>query len=172
MAIQSVVMLYGKILIVILSFARLFVFEENRPLFSAEKSNALDAFIDSLMSCRNNTGLTIALVHRDETILTKGYGYRRLGDDKQPMTSHTKITVGSLTKSFTSTLLANAIANNLTSWDTPLVDVLGDEFELQDEFRTQKACLKDILAHRLGMPSYWGASTAGLNFTRRELCMK
>ena len=135
------------------------------------QEEALRHFINSTMQCRDNVGMTIALVRDGETVFTDGFGYRDMLEEDL-MTSHSKINIGSNTKSFTATLAADAVARGLATWDTPLVDILGADFALQDEFRTEQASLKDILAHRLGMPSYWGASTAALNFSREELCME
>ena len=136
-----------------------------------EQESQLRSFIDSVMTCRDNLGLSIALVRNDRAIFTEGFGVRHL-ELQEPMTSNTKINIGSLTKSFTATLAAQAVAQDLVKWNTPVSQVLGEGFALQDEFRTELASLRDLLAHRVGMPSYWGATTAAMNFTREELCMK
>ncbi|XP_046565563.1 uncharacterized protein LOC124274267 [Haliotis rubra] len=47
--------------------------------------------------------------------------------------------------------------------------VLGPNFRLQDDFRSEEASLRDLLSHRLGMPSYWGISTSVMNLTRLQI---
>ena len=131
----------------------------------------LRSFIASVMECRDNLGLGIALVRNDQNIFAQGFGLRHL-ESQEPMTSDTKTSIASLSKSFTATVAADAVARGLLRWSTPVKEILGDDFALQDEFRTELASLRDLLAHRIGMPGYWGATTAAMNFTREELCMK
>ncbi|XP_014679238.1 PREDICTED: penicillin-binding protein 4-like [Priapulus caudatus] len=60
---------------------------------------------------------------------------------------------------------------NLT-WDTPVRHILGEEFELCDDMRTQQTSLRDILAHKVGIPGYFGGFLTGFNMTRRQLIRK
>ena len=39
------------------------------------------------------------------------------------------------------------------SWDTPVRDFLGDQFYFGDAMRSKYATLRDILSHRMGLPS-------------------
>lgn len=36
------------------------------------------------------------------------------------------------------------------TWDTPIKEILGDSFFLNDEYRTNKVTLIDLLSHRVG----------------------
>ena len=38
-------------------------------------------------------------------------------------------------------------------WDTPVKQYLGEDFALYDETLTQQTTLRDLLAHRTGIPS-------------------
>ena len=100
-----------------------------------------------------------------------GFGHRDR-DRKLPVDNRTKFNIGSLTKAFTATLVADAVAKGQMKWDQPLRQILGTEFRLQDNFRTEKATIRDLLAHQLGMPSYWGVTTGAMNTSRADLCMK
>jgi CubicO group peptidase (beta-lactamase class C family) len=62
---------------------------------------------------------------------------------------------GSTTKAFTAAALAVLIANgNHTglSWKTPVVELIRDDFVLEDEVRTGLITVEDVLSHRTGMP--------------------
>lgn len=39
-------------------------------------------------------------------------------------------------------------------WDTKIVDILPGEWELQDEWASNKANVRDILGHVSGLPRY------------------
>ena len=136
-----------------------------------EQESQLRSFIDSVMTCRDNLGLSIALVRNDRAIFTEGFGVRHL-ELQEPMTSDTKINIGSISKSFMATVAADAVSRELIGWNTPISQVLGDEFDLGDDFRNEQASLKDAIAHRMGMPGYWGIASAAPNRTREEICMQ
>ena len=57
------------------------------------------------------------------------------------------------------------------TWDTPIVDILGKEFQLYNETLTQHISLRDILSHRTGIPGYMVPLLAGYptDVTRKEL---
>ena len=40
---------------------------------------------------------------------------------------------------------------NFSTWDTPLHVILGDECQFPDQFRTEMVCLRDVLAHKVGI---------------------
>ena len=47
------------------------------------------------------------------------------------------------------------------TWQTPVREVLGDEFYLHDALRTQHTTLSDLYGHRLGMPGNNAIRIAG-----------
>ena len=150
------------VLVISLTMTQALTFKEKKSLRS---------FIESLMKCKDIVGLSIAMVKKGEVVFSQGFGYRDL-ESKSPMTSRTKTTVGSLGKTMTSALVADAVARGWVDWDTPLQEILGEDFQLEGDFRSQKVSMKDVLGHRLGMPSYWGFTTSAPNISREELVMK
>ena len=148
-----------------------FVSQASSQNLTPEQEEQLRSFIAATMECRKNVGMAIALVRNDETIFSEGFGFRDL-DQGLPMTADTRISIASISKAFTTTLLADSVAKGLVSWDAPLQEVLGDEFGLEGEFRTEEVSVRDVVAHRTGMPSYWGFTTAAANFTREQLVME
>ncbi|XP_041357757.1 protein flp-like [Gigantopelta aegis] len=138
------------------------------PIAADEFARKLEKYIENLVNCKNLTGLAVTVVKWNETIYQGGFGYQTL-EEKQPVTEKTLFNVGGNTKAFTSTLAADAVGRGKLQWDEPLQTVLGKDFQLQDEFRTSEATIRDLLAHKLGMPSYWGVTTAVMNLTREEI---
>ena len=59
-------------------------------------------------------------------------------------------------------MLLSKILSSLT-WDTPVREILGDNFQLSDEHRTNYVNIRDLLAHKTGIPGYFGALTTGLD---------
>ncbi|CAH1225451.1 Hypp60 [Branchiostoma lanceolatum] len=108
------------------------------------------------MACetRRPVGLTVSVVKNGDVVFSKGYGKRDLNQGL-PVDNRTLFGVGSISKSFTATLLASILAErDDVTWDTPIVDVLGPDFRFQDEFLTKRTTLRDVLAHRTGLQRF------------------
>lgn len=138
---------------------------------SPEQETLLRDFITAVMDCRDNVGMSLSMVRGGQVVFAQGFGFRDL-ETQSYMENSTKINIGSVSKSFTATLAADVVGRQLTDWETPLVEILGPDFQLEGPFRTEQASLRDILSHKMGMPNYWGVTTAALNVSREEMCMK
>lgn len=57
------------------------------------------------------------------------------------------------------------------TWDTPVRDILGDDFQLYDDTLTSLATVGDLLSHRLGLPGYFLPLLAGSfrNKSRKDM---
>ncbi|XP_035686726.1 gigasin-6-like [Branchiostoma floridae] len=132
----------------------------------------LGNFIQSLMACESKpiVGLAISVVKNGDVVFSKGYGKRDLNQGL-PVDNKTIFGVGSISKSFTATLLASVLAErDDVTWDTPLVDILGRDFRFQDEFLTKKTTLRDVLAHRTGLQRFSSDLLQfGMDIDRAEL---
>ncbi|XP_055958651.1 uncharacterized protein LOC126829609 isoform X1 [Patella vulgata] len=135
----------------------------------------MEEFIKTVMECRKVPGLTLTVV-LDKTELSQGYG---LSDVKtgRKVDDETLFCIGSLTKSFTTALLADLLVDktlNIGScnWDLKLKDILQD-FQSADDYRTSEMTLKDILTHRSGLESIdFGIHVGYPTITREQLCRK
>src|SRR6185436_3565918 len=75
-------------------------------------------------------------------------GVRKLGDPTE-VAAGDLWHIGSLTKSFTSTLIAKRVERGELKWDTTLGEIVGAD-------RAKKfagATLKNVLSHRAGLPA-------------------
>ncbi|XP_067663680.1 uncharacterized protein [Haliotis asinina] len=140
-------------------------------IFTDEQVSKLETFVEGVMKCRQIPGQTVAVVVEDETWV-RGFG---LADIEQGVnvTKDTLFGIGSLTKAFTTTLLAMMMdeSNGSITWTTKVKDILGPDFAFVDEERTGKATLRDLLTHRAGLHPAKYAISAGFpqNFTLAEL---
>eukprot|EP00058_Branchiostoma_floridae_P016712 XP_002602200.1 hypothetical protein BRAFLDRAFT_76887 [Branchiostoma floridae] len=134
----------------------------------------LDTFIQNLMTCefRPVVGLTVSVVKDGQTIFAKGYGQRDL-QTGQAVDNRTLFGVGSISKSFTSALLAAILGEREdVSWDTVLTDILGPSFRFRDQFRTEEATLRDLLAHKTGLENLGFVLRMGEDIDRSELARR
>ena len=69
----------------------------------------LEDHISSFMNTYNFPGLSVAIVKDGRTVVTKGFGVKDL-KTREPVTGNTGFCIGSLSKAFTSTLLAGVLS--------------------------------------------------------------
>lgn len=81
-------------------------------------------------------------------IQEQGFGYASL-DPKMPVTPHTLFYTGSTTKSFTaaglSLLIDNASDYSNIKWETPVSQLLREDFVLSDDWATAVSCCQSAV---------------------------
>jgi len=117
----------------------------------------LDNDIELLIAKYDAIGLAVAIVEGDSIIYSKGFGYRNR-DKKLAMNSETLLRIGSVTKSFTASVLG--ILENqgkLSLKEKPAKYIPNLEFfnSEMDHLIT----IEDLLCHRSGMGSFDGSNT-------------
>ena len=73
-----------------------------------EDEQRIDEYVQGLMMCRGMPGTTLAIAGGGQVLLAKGYGVADM-DTGQPVTADTVFAVASVSKSFTTTLLAKIL---------------------------------------------------------------
>lgn len=111
----------------------------------------IDAAIERIRTEIGIPGLAVAIVRGDSVILAKGYGVRDAGRAEQ-VNARTLFAIGSATKAFTATALGMAVDETELGWDDRVVNRLPG-FELHDPYVTAEITLRDLLAHRSGLPT-------------------
>jgi CubicO group peptidase (beta-lactamase class C family) len=95
-------------------------------------------------------GASVAIVHNDKIVFSKGFGYRDAAR-RLPATSNTVYCIGSSTKAFTGLLAAVAEQEGkLALSDSPSKHL--PKFRINDEAINGKITLGDLLSHRSGLP--------------------
>ncbi len=107
-------------------------------------------------------GLSVVVVQDREVVLAEGFGLRDIERDL-PATPQTLFAIASDSKAFTAALCATFVDEGKLDWDKPVRDVLP-WFQLQDPHATELVSVRDLLAHRTGVPRhdavwFWGGPT-------------
>ena len=86
----------------------LVVFIPNFAFLQADDEAKRDLIRDAIkdvMQCRHIPGLTLAVVKDEQTWMVEGFGVKEV-ENNSPVDVNTKFCIGSLTKAFTSALMA------------------------------------------------------------------
>ena len=130
------------------------------------KLNGLDAFVQETIADWNVPGVGIAVVHAEELILAKGYGFRDYGA-KLPFTPQTLFPIASNTKLFTAIVSGMLVEEGLLTWDKPIREVVPS-IRFSNDALNSTVTLRDMLAHRTGInrhDSMWFRS----DFSRKDM---
>src|SRR5437762_2189296 len=112
-------------------------------------------------------GLAIAVVFQDKAVYAKGFGVRDV-NTKVPVDADTVFQLASLSKSIGSTVVAELVGEGKITWDSKL-SVLDPTFEMFDPWVTREITIRDMYAHRSGLPAHAGDLLEDLGFTRAEI---
>ncbi len=112
-------------------------------------------------------GLAIAVVFQDKAVYAKGFGVRDT-NTKQPIDADTVFQLASISKSVGSTVVAELVGEGKITWDSKL-SALDPTFEMFDPWVTREITIRDMYAHRSGLPEHAGDLLEDLGFTRAEI---
>lgn len=119
---------------------------------SQSQMNDLSTFLNDAIQCSRAQAASVAIVRDDQIIFNEGFN--RISSTSQKLTDdETVFCIGGLTKAFTATLLAKLLDHNNYSYtfDTPIREILGDDFWLSDKKRSNEMNLRDILTQKTGI---------------------
>src|SRR5437762_6709760 len=112
-------------------------------------------------------GLAIAVVFQDKAVYAKGFGVRDV-NTKVPVDADTVFQLASLSKPIGSTVVAELVGEGKITWDSKL-GLLDPTFEMFDPWATREITIRDMYAHRSGLPEHAGDLLEDLGFTRAEI---
>ena len=111
--------------------------------------NGLDKEIESLIKAYNAVGLSIAVVENNKVIYSQGFGFRDF-ENKLPVTSSTIFPIGSITKSFTASLLGKLESEGkLSLKDKPSFYL--PKLQFYNNQMDNMITIEDLLSHRSGI---------------------
>lgn len=116
------------------------------------KLKDIDAIVARGMKQWSVPGLAVGVVHGDEIVMTRGYGYRDL-EKKLPFTDRTVSVIGSCTKAMTSTCLNILADRGKISIDKPVRQYMP-WFTLADPLVSERVTARDLVCHRTGLPGH------------------
>jgi CubicO group peptidase (beta-lactamase class C family) len=112
-------------------------------------------------------GIAIAVVFQDKLVYAKGFGVRDVKTN-EPIDADTVFQLASLSKPIGSTVIAELVGEGKITWDTKL-SFLDPTFEMFDPWVTREITIRDMYAHRSGLPEHAGDLLEDLGFTRAEI---
>ena len=115
-------------------------------------------------------GLAIAVVFQDKVVYAKGFGVRDI-NTKAPVNADTVFQLASVSKPIGSTVVAELVGEGKISWDSKL-SALDPTFEMFDPWVTREITVRDMYAHRSGLPDHAGDLLEDLGFTRAEILFR
>jgi CubicO group peptidase (beta-lactamase class C family) len=124
-----------------------------RPAAAAGEAfspESLDARIQSLHAAFDAPGVAVAIVRDGRVILTRGYGVRDLRSP-EPVDERTRFYLGSVSKSFTVLAIGLLADQGKLRVDDPVTRHLPG-FRAGDSLLTRQITIRDLLAHRTGLP--------------------
>ncbi len=105
----------------------------------------LDLFFDLLEEHNQFMG-SVQLIHNEEVLYERSIGYSDIESNKKA-TAKTLYAIGSITKTYTATLILMAIEEGKIDLDTPI-----DNF-FSELYNADKITIKELLQHRSGIPN-------------------
>jgi CubicO group peptidase (beta-lactamase class C family) len=141
---------------------------QERPHISTEQVDKAVAALDALAAKQNTVpGLAIAVVFQEKAVYAKGFGVRDV-NGKAPVNADTVFQLASVSKPVGATVVAALVGEGKITWDSRLNE-LDPTFVMFDPWVTHEVTIRDMYAHRTGLPEHAGDLLEDLGFTRAEI---
>jgi len=126
------------------------------PLAGAFDDAQLTGFTERGMALWHVPGMSVAVVSQDEVLFQKGFG-RTAVDNGQAVDEHTLFAIASTTKAMVVAGILMLADEEKLSLDDPIIKYIP-ELHFENPMLTEQLMVRDLLAHRTGMPStdFWG----------------
>jgi CubicO group peptidase (beta-lactamase class C family) len=128
-----------------------------------------DEYVPAAMKAAGVPGLALVVIKDDKVLLARGFGTRERGKEL-PVDDRTVFAAGSITKSFTAAALGVAVDKGIMTWDDRVSNWLPG-FRLADP-AARDVTIRDLLAHRTGLPAYGGDLMFSAGFSREEVARR
>jgi CubicO group peptidase (beta-lactamase class C family) len=112
-------------------------------------------------------GLAISIVHGGKVVYSKGFGLRQVGKP-EAINADTVFPLASISKSITSTVVAGIVSDGKISWDSRICD-LDPAFQMRDPWVTRELTIRDLLAHRSGLPEHAGDILEDIGYDQAQV---
>src|SRR5262245_43130861 len=137
-----------------------------RPEVSAALK-VLDSWVAATAESREQPGLSIGVVHDQDLIWAKGYGFADL-QKKTPATPATLYRIASISKLFTSTAIMQLRDSGKLQLDDPVAKHLS-WFKLRQAHAGPVITIRHLITHTAGLPrEAWSTNWSDLTFPTRD----
>jgi CubicO group peptidase (beta-lactamase class C family) len=141
------------LLITICCISTLTICAQTSKAQSADKRfDGLDAQFNQILKDWHAAGFAVAVVEKDKIIYSKGFGYRDI-EKKLPVTPNTLFAIGSVTKSFTSSLIGMLSAEGKLDIDKPAHTYFSN-LSFYNDNMNNAITLRHMMSHQTGLPRH------------------
>lgn len=127
----------------------------------------LEQLADEMMKKTGIPGMAIAVVYKDQIVYLKAFGVREAGQSAL-VDPDTVFQLASVSKPIASTVVAGVVGDGLVKWDDPIIKH-DPEFQMHSDYVTREVTLRDLFAHRSGLPDHAGDDLEDLGFDRTTI---
>lgn len=119
---------------------------------ATDRFAGLDAQLEKVRQDWKAAGFAVAVVEKDRIVYSKGFGYRNW-EQKLPVTTNTLFAIGSVTKSFTSSLIGLLQKEGKVDYDKPAHDYLPG-LSFYNNALNNDVTLRHMMSHLTGLPRH------------------
>src|SRR5213593_1141355 len=171
MRIDRLFVVTGTVALILAPFSA--IAQEKSHLTSERVTHAVQE-IEKLAQRRSQEnavpGVGLAVVFQDKVVYAKGFGVRDV-NTKTPVDADTVFQLASVSKPIGSTVVAELVGEGKITWDSKL-SALDPTFEMFDPWVTRQITVRDMYAHRSGLPDHAGDLLEDIGFTRAEILFR
>src|SRR5665647_1361728 len=126
-----------------------------------------DAQAQDIFTRSRAPGAAVAVVAGDGAVYVRCFGVREVGKPEK-VDKDSVFQLASISKSFTTTMLAALVTEREIDWDDP-VEKYWPGFVLWDPWVSRHVTFRDLTAHRSGLPAYAGDELEAFGYGRMEI---
>ena len=149
----------GQELLYILSLTLLLILPSlthsspHRSTLLESRIGLFEAWVENVIDEQALVGLSVGLVHNQELIYSKGFGFADL-TNRTPANKETTYKIASITKLFTSIALMQLVEEEKLRLDTSVTTLVPELQQIQaNEHNVNEITVRSILTHTTGLPT-------------------
>ena len=130
----------------------------------------LDALAEDAFARSKVPGAAVAVIAGDAAVYVRCFGIREAGKPEK-VDKDTVFQLASVSKGITATMMAALVSAREIGWDDP-VQKYWPGFALWDPWVSRHVTLRDLMAHRSGLPAYAGDELGQFGYGRLEILQR
>lgn len=106
--------------------------------------------IEKLQQIGGSAGISIGVMRQGEVVCDHHFGFADV-ENRRVANSYTRYPLGSLTKAFVATTVAQLVHEGLLDWDTPITSYIPELSFKSNPALASQLTLTDLLSHQTGL---------------------
>lgn len=125
--------------------------KEKKPDY-AKRLAGVEKELEKVLSDQKAAGFSVAVVYKDQILMSKGFGYRDL-ENKKPVTPNTLFAIGSSSKAFTAAILGQLENEGKLKLDDLATKHLP-QLSFKYDYMNTGITIRDMMCHRTGLSRF------------------